>query len=104
MSWQWVVDECENVKTTYLRYGDSSYPEKLGNVLGALELVLVNQLHLRSRNLGAFNLQRLGFRHFWVHQHSKPGEITQRRATRMSMPEMFAKEPLNWCLTDAGRS
>lgn len=104
VSWQWVVDEWENVKTTYLRYRDSIYPgqrlpEKFDNALGALELMLVNQLHIRSRNLGAFNPQRPGFRHLWVHQHVKPGEITLRRATKMSMPEIFAKDPLDWCLT-----
>lgn len=104
VSWQWAVDEWENAKTTYLRYRDSIYPgqrlpEKFDNALGVLELLLVNQLHIRSRNLGAFNPQRPGFRHLWVHQHSKPGEITQRRASNLSMPEIFAKDPLDWCLT-----
>src|SRR5438045_3388213 len=64
--WQWVMEECENVRTQYSRFKDNIHPgerlpPKYDKALGALELLLVNLMHCRSKHLQAVIPQRPGF-------------------------------------------
>lgn len=67
--WQWILEECENVKLQYERFRDNIHPgerlaPKYDNALGALELLLVNQMHEQVKHLTAFVPDRPGFRHY----------------------------------------
>lgn len=102
--WQWTLEECENVQTQYNRVHDQIHPGKplppeYDQALGALELLLVNCLHEASQHLNAFIPQRPGFRRNWKHDHSVPGQVSYRRAIKMTIAESFEKDPLDWCMT-----
>jgi len=102
--WQWVFEECANVRVQYLRFRDSIHPgERLPSeydrALGALELLLVNQMHHWARHLTAFIPDRPGFRHAYNHDHSVPGQVSYQRTLRTPQGELFEKDRLDWCLT-----
>ncbi|KAF2503019.1 hypothetical protein BU16DRAFT_576900 [Lophium mytilinum] len=83
--WQWVLVECRNVQEQYLRFRDSIHPgqrlpPRYEDALGALELVLVNLMHSRAKQITALVPQRPGFRHIWEPERgSSPGEFFFRR-------------------------
>jgi hypothetical protein len=101
--WQWTLDECENVKRQYSSFRDSiqrgqRLPPKYDQALGALELLLVNLMHARSKHLQAVIPQRPGFRHHWSIDRHAPGEVHLRRKSKTPVTELFYKDPLDWCL------
>jgi hypothetical protein len=101
--WQWVQDECRNVKKQYVPFRDNinlgeRLPPKYDQALGALELLLVNLMHARSRHLQAVIPQRPGFRHLWSIKQTIPGQVTCTRKSKTPVTEMFYKDPLDWCL------
>jgi len=101
--WQWVLEECENVRVQYQRFRDCIHPgERLpeyDRALGALELLLVNQMHHWAKHLTAFIPDRPGFRHAYSHDHSVPGQVSYQRTLRTPQGELFEKDRLDWCLT-----
>ncbi|MCJ1382619.1 hypothetical protein MMC17_005732 [Xylographa soralifera] len=101
--WQWVLIECQNIKQQYLKFRDRIYPgtrlpPEYDQALTTLEMLLVNQMHIRAKHLFAVMPQRPGFRHSWRFDYSKPGKSTRWRATEGPTEEDFNTDPLDWCL------
>ncbi|KAF1849227.1 uncharacterized protein K460DRAFT_279546 [Cucurbitaria berberidis CBS 394.84] len=68
--WRHTLLEFKHLQELYHRYRDSitpgaPLPIKVDNALGALELILVNQVHTRALQLFAVISQRPGFRHIY---------------------------------------
>lgn len=108
--WRWmgIKSECMYVKSVHDRFRDSIRPgECLPSVydraLGALELLLVNEVLHRTGSFETLIPQRPGFSHKWNFQwrpedgptafkvHRKPGASVDQE-------ELFDKDPLEWCL------
>ena len=101
--WQNILQECENVQHQHNRFRDSIHPgERLPKMydqaLGALELMLVNQMHHQAKHLAAFIPQRSGFRHLWQTESRTPGQFSVRRTAGFPVTEGFYRDPLDWCL------
>ena len=102
--WQWVYDELENARTWCLRYKDhihagEALPREYDQALGALELLLVNAMHSRSKHLQAIIPQRPGFRHLWAFEYDDAKEqIRLERKSKTKVTELFYEDPLDWCL------
>lgn len=101
--WQNILEECDNVQHQYNRFRDSIHPgdrlpRKYDQALGALELMLVNQMHHKAKHLAAFIPQRPGFRHLWQTGSPLSGQLSIRRNAGFTVPEGFHKDPLDWCL------
>lgn len=70
--WRCVMLEFEHLQTLYHRFRDSIVPgavlpKKVDQALGALELVLVNAILMRSQQLQAIISQRPGFRSNYIY-------------------------------------
>lgn len=101
--WQNILEECENVQNQHNRFRDSIHPgerlpKRYNQALGALELMLVNQMHHRAKHLAAFIPQRPGFRHLWHTESQVSGQFSVRRIAGFPVTEGFYKDPLDWCL------
>lgn len=106
--WIWMKSECMYVKSVHDRFRDSICPgECLPSVydraLGALELLLVNEVLHRTSNFGMLITQRPGFSHKWNFQWCPKDGVTVFKVDRkpgvsLDQKELFDKDPLEWCL------
>jgi hypothetical protein len=104
----WIKLECEYVKSIHDRFRDSIHPgESLPPVydkaLGALELLLVNEVIKRGTSLGMVMRQRPGFSQNWNFQW-QPAQgptvfkLDRKPGVTLEQKELFARDPLEWCL------
>lgn len=98
--WKRAFDEFEHLKRCYVRFRDhicpgERLPKKCDETLGALELLLVNAMHSRSKHLQAIIPQRPGFRHCWdFEENPESGQIKMTRRDDTPVTELFHKDPL----------
>lgn len=107
--WSWIKNECTYVKSVHDRFRDSIRPgECLPSVydraLGALELLLVNEVLYRTSSFGVVMHQRPGFSHKWTFQWlPKDGatvfSVQRKTGVSVDQKELFDKDPLEWCLS-----
>lgn len=107
--WSWIKSECEYVKSVHDRFRDSIRPGEClppvyDRALGALELLLVNEVIHRASDLGMVMPQRPGFSHNWNLQ-CRPSDgrtvfkLDRKIGAPVDQKELFDKDPLEWCLT-----
>ena len=106
--WIWIKSECMYVKSVHDRFRDSIRPgECLPSVydkaLGALELLLVNEVLHRTSSFGMLVQQRPGFSHKWNFQwRPKDGvtvfKVDRKTGVSLDQKDLFDKDPLEWCL------
>ncbi|KAH3990717.1 hypothetical protein HBH98_181530 [Parastagonospora nodorum] len=93
--WQMTVENFETLKDVYRRYRDSitpgsPLPQKVERALGAIELILVNTIHERSKHLEAMIIQRPGFRHMYDFGGvSRPADGTDSWEARSVLKRQF---------------
>jgi hypothetical protein len=103
--WSWVHDELTHASQLYPRYRDSinqgtPLPRSYDDIIGALELLIVNQIHTRSMHLQLVLSFRPGFAHY-VDVRYKAGdvvEITSSPKYPAGPDGYFNTDPLYWCL------
>ncbi|KAI1206352.1 uncharacterized protein F4807DRAFT_439773 [Annulohypoxylon truncatum] len=104
--WHWIETECKNVANLHRRFRDSIYPgnplpPRYDRALGALELVLVNQVIYRVQILHQIIPYCPGFSHHWTLKRdadTPQGCIKLQRDTSNNTKEAFENDPLDWCL------
>ncbi|PMD57413.1 uncharacterized protein K444DRAFT_615869 [Hyaloscypha bicolor E] len=106
--WDWIKTECEYVKSIHDRFRDSIHPgECLPSVydraLGALELLLVNEVIDRARHIGKVTPQRPGFSQNWNFQWQPANgptafKVDRKRGVPVEQKDCFDKDRLEWCL------
>jgi hypothetical protein len=106
--WSWIKSECGYVKSVHDRFRDSirpgeSLPPVYDRALGALELLLVNEVINRGTRIGTIMPQRPGFSRNWNFQWRPDHGPTVFKADRkpgatLEQKELFEKDPLEWCL------
>lgn len=106
--WIWIKSECMYVKSVHDRFRDSIRPgECLPSVydraLGALELLLVNEVLHRTSSFETLIPQRPGFSHKWNFQWRPKDGVTVFKVDRkpgasVDQKDLFDKDPLEWCL------
>lgn len=108
--WRWIgiKSECTYVKSVHDRFRDSIGPgERLPSVydraLGALELLLVNEVLRRAELFGMLMPQRPGFSHKWNFQWRPNDGVTvfnvdRKTGVSLDQKDLFDKDPLEWCL------
>lgn len=107
--WSWIKSECTCVKSVHDRFRDSirpgeCLPSLYDKALGALELLLVNEVLHRTSSFGMVLPQRPGFSHKWNFEWRPTDGATVFRVTRktgvsVDQKELFNKDPLEWCLS-----
>lgn len=107
--WSWIKSECTYVKSVHDRFRDSirpgeCLPSLYDRALGALELLLVNEVLHRTSSFGMVLPQRPGFSHKWNFEWRPTDGATVFRVTRktgvsVDQKELFNKDPLEWCLS-----
>ena len=106
--WSWVKSECEYVKSIHDRFRDSirpggCLPPAYDRALGALELLLVNEVIHRAIGLSIAMPQRPGFSHNWTFQWCPTDgpaafKVERKTGVPVEQKEIFDKDPLEWCL------
>lgn len=104
--WRYVEIECRNVDQLHRRFGDSicsgqPLPVKYDRALGALELILVNQVIFRTKALEKVLPFTPGLSKHWsVQRHASlpQGAFNLTRNTPANTKESLAEDPLDWCL------
>lgn len=76
--WRCALVEFQHLQRVRQRFADnisrgSPLPAKFDNVLGALEILLVNEINKRSLQLLGLISQQPGFRHLYHHDVARPG-------------------------------
>ncbi|KAK8913387.1 hypothetical protein VCV18_011393 [Metarhizium anisopliae] len=104
--WRWIEIECRHVDALRDRFRDSVYPgaplpTDYDRALGALELLLVNQVIYRARCLEELLPYVLGLQEHWsleppVGQPNVIGFL--RRKKPANTQESLTNDPLDWCL------
>ncbi|KAI1408769.1 hypothetical protein F5Y13DRAFT_204516 [Hypoxylon sp. FL1857] len=104
--WHWIETECRNVADLHRRFRDSIYPghplpPRYDRAVGALELILVNQVIYRANILHNTVPYCPGFSQHWTlnrHSDLPPGYAKLQRKDKNNTMEAFEKDPLDWCL------
>jgi hypothetical protein len=102
--WKWVKSECEYVHSLQVRFRDSIHqgqrlPIVYDKALGALELLLVNQVIGRGKELAGEFPQRPGFRDKYVFTPTEqPGAWKVTPKGDETTIEVYTGKPLVWCL------
>ncbi|KAI1055330.1 hypothetical protein LB506_011512 [Fusarium annulatum] len=104
--WRWIEMECNNVEAVRRRFSDSIYPgmplpPKYDKALGALELLLVNQVNFRAELLGKLLPLMPGMQKHWKIDRSYASSKTLGLVKRITIPntqEALTNDPLDWCL------
>ncbi|MCJ1436970.1 hypothetical protein MMC27_006353 [Xylographa pallens] len=105
--WSWITSECFHVKSAHDRFRDSIHPgaplpRAYDTALGALELLVVNEVLRRATRFGSIMPGRPGFSHKWTFKwrpDTGPTSFQLHRKTGASdQKKLFAEDPLEWCL------
>ncbi|KAF7917207.1 uncharacterized protein EAE98_010312 [Botrytis deweyae] len=107
--WGWAKNECELVKSIHDRFRDNiaqgeDLPSKYDKALGALELLVVNDVNRRGDLLGKTISQRPGFSHIYTttrksQEHGPDILEVNRKNGLLSDPKYaFENELLDYCL------
>ncbi|TGO53076.1 hypothetical protein BCON_0130g00210 [Botryotinia convoluta] len=107
--WGWVKNECERVKSIHDRFRDNiaqgeDLPSKYDKALGALGLLVVNDVNRSGDLLGRTTPQRPGFSHIYTttkRSQELGSDILEvnRKNSLLSDPKYaFENELLNYCL------
>ena len=104
--WRWVEIECRHVEQMHKQFGDNAYsgqplPVRYDRALGALELLLVNQVIYRTKILSDVLPFAAGFSRYWSSQHDvalPQGSVLLSRNTPTNTKESLENDPLDWCL------
>ena len=104
--WRWIEIECRHVDQMHKQFGDSAYPGqplpvRYDRALGALELLLFNQVIYRTNLLKEVLPFAPGFSKYWNLQPdaSLPqGTVRLSRNAPNNTKESLAEDPLDWCL------
>ncbi|KAF7891413.1 uncharacterized protein EAF02_001738 [Botrytis sinoallii] len=107
--WGWVKNECERVKSIHDRFRDNiaqgeDLPSKYDKALGALELLVVNDVNRRGDLLGKTISQRPGFSHIYTttrkSQEHGPVilEVSRKNGLLSDSKYAFENELLDYCL------
>ncbi|KAF5970353.1 ycfA domain-containing protein, partial [Fusarium coicis] len=104
--WQWIEMECNNVDDVRKRFRDNIHPgmplpPKYDKALGALELMLVNQVNYRAEILGRLLPHMPGMQKYWNIDRSYASSKTIGLVERITLPntqEALTNDPLDWCL------
>ena len=104
--WRWVEIECRHVDEVHKRFRDSTYPGqplpvRYDRALGALELLLVNQVIYRTKSLEELLPYTPGLSKHWSLQRDAglpQGTARLTRNTASNTKESLAEDPLDWCL------
>ena len=104
--WQWIEAECRHVDMMREMYhGDadpsSALPLQYELALGALELLIVNQVIYRAQRLEELLPYVPGLKEHWdIDTESKPANAIGmlRRNTQANTQETLINDPLDWCL------
>lgn len=105
-SWQWIIEEVENVRTQYLNFRDStnlgdSLPPKFEFVLASVELLVINMLQRSVKDLGQLLPRIIAFQDYYIFDRSSPGTVrmTLNMKKTGSTKGLFYNDPLFWCFT-----
>lgn len=104
--WRWIEIECRHVDQMHKQFGDSTYPGQplpvqYDRALGALELILVNQVIYRTGELNEALPFAAGFSKYWSVQRDTDlpqGDALLSRSAPTNTKESLADDPLDWCL------
>ncbi|KAI4862384.1 hypothetical protein F4820DRAFT_430728 [Hypoxylon rubiginosum] len=103
--WRWIEIECRNVADIHRRFRDNIYagyplPARYDRAIGALELILVNQVLYRSEMLYQSLPFSPGFSHHWnlSRAEASNGLLRLERKAPNNTKEGLEDDPLNWCL------
>jgi hypothetical protein len=106
--WSWIKSECEYVKSVHNRFRDSihpgeSLPPEYDGALGALELLLVNEVIKRGIYLGKEMPQRPGFSQNWNFQWQPAHgptvfKLDRKPGATLEQKDLFTRDPLEWSL------
>ncbi|KAL5398629.1 hypothetical protein PMIN02_001325 [Paraphaeosphaeria minitans] len=107
MHWFWlgVSEEFEHAKSMYRRYSNlicrgQALPKEFDDALGALEVLLVNTVHERSKQLQYLISQRPGFSRWYNHQPFDPK--TKMAGYTLNATgdsgDAFREDPLWWVI------
>ncbi|ESZ96733.1 hypothetical protein SBOR_2877 [Sclerotinia borealis F-4128] len=107
--WSWIKNECEHVKKIHDRFRDNiaqgeNLPSKYDKAMGALELLVVNEVNRRATLLGKATPSRPGFSHNYVTtrktQDHGPSALVMSRKGGLASDEiyLFENDPLDYCL------
>lgn len=104
--WRWIEMECRHVDAVRKRFRDSIYPGaplpiRYDKALGALELLLVNQVIYRASRLEQLlpyvpGLQKHWNLEFKANLPDAIGYLT--RQTASNTQKALTDDPLDWCL------
>jgi hypothetical protein len=107
MHWFWlgVCEEFEHARSVYHQYSGhvnpgQPLPKEIDDMLGALEVLLVNAVHQRSMQLQVIISQRPGFSRWYRHDPYDPITKTSGYVLNCSgeSSDIFREDPLWWCL------
>ncbi|KAI1770070.1 hypothetical protein F4818DRAFT_434334 [Hypoxylon cercidicola] len=103
--WRWIEMECSNVAEVHRRFRDNIHPgyplpTRYDRAVGALELILVNQVIFRSKMLYDSLPFSPGFSHHFTLSHAElpSGYMKLERKTPNNTAEGLEDDPLDWCL------
>ncbi|KAJ4044767.1 hypothetical protein NW761_008317 [Fusarium oxysporum] len=104
--WRWIEMECRHVDAVRKRFSDSIYPgtplpPSYDKALGALELLLVNQVIYRASLLEGLLPHIPGMQKHWTidtSQRSSDRIGLLKRTTLPNTQESLTEDPLDWCL------
>ncbi|KAF4502370.1 ycfA domain containing protein [Fusarium agapanthi] len=104
--WRWIEMECSNVEAVRRQFSDTIYPgmplhPNYDKALGALELLLVNQVNYRAELLGKVLPHCPGLQKHWNidrnYASSKKIGLLKRK-NKPNTQEALKNDPLDWCL------
>ncbi|KAJ8062829.1 hypothetical protein OCU04_008085 [Sclerotinia nivalis] len=109
--WGWLKNECEHVKSIHNRFRDNiaqgeNLPTKYNKALGALELLVVNEVNRRAELLGHRTSQRPGFSHNYTttrrSQDQGPDILDIKRKGGLCSDEkyLFENDLLDYCVSN----
>ena len=104
--WRWIQIECRHVDDMHKQFRDSAcpgqpLPVQYDRALGALELILMDQLIRRRKALLDVLSVAAGFSKYWSLQPDAdlpPGRAHLSRNFSNNTMESLAEDPLDWCL------
>ncbi|XXH00907.1 hypothetical protein Hte_007258 [Hypoxylon texense] len=104
--WRWVEIECRHVADVHRRFRDNIHagnplPAKYDQAIGALELILVNQVLFRSNMLHQSVPFSPGFSHHWKLSRieTSNGHLKlERKIPNNNTEEELEADPLHWCM------